>query len=70
MIVKVEIPLYIRDNDATALVYDRGQTIIRRIPITMQLRVRMHGRLKLYFNAELVNDEIVLMDEILQPQNW
>lgn len=68
IIVKVQIPLESNQEVAPALIYDRGRTFRRHVPLE-EVAARMAGRAKAFFYARLTFGQIVLGDEA-PSQGW
>jgi hypothetical protein len=69
MIVKVQLPLSSSEADPPALVYDQARTWQFYMEVTKELRARMKGRDKAFFNAERCGGKVVLLDEA-PWQDW
>lgn len=69
MIVKVQISTESSDDRKHMLIYNQNKSIVHQDELSETVSNLMGLRKKVYFNAELVGDEIVLKHEV-DPQPW
>jgi len=76
MIVKVQISLF--DSDKRILVYNKDESVMYEDKAPKEIIKRMKGKDKAYFKAHIkfininITDfpKIIILDEMVEDQNW
>lgn len=69
MIVKIQRPLSISEVNPPALVYSRGRTFQRMIPMSPVIEAALGKETKVYCEASLLNGELALGQRV-GHQEW
>lgn len=66
MIVKVQRPVA---GDPSALIYNEDRSIFHQCPVEDVADLFDEGELKVYFDADLVDDQLVFLERV-KDQSW
>lgn len=70
MIVKVQQFAFPNGANPAMLIYSKDKkTIFYEADLTEDVKQKMHGRFKAYFDSELKDKKVKLLNEV-PPQNW
>lgn len=64
MIVKVQVPISYNTDKPLALIYNKDRSVEVYIECSKELMDRMAGELRVFFKAEIVMGQIVLLEKV------
>lgn len=64
IVVKVQISIESTAPEALMLVYNKNRKVLYQAPATADVLIKMAGRLKAFFHAEIRNGIIILEEEV------
>jgi hypothetical protein len=68
-IVKIQQSFSTSASKRQMLIYNENRSVMWQSELTDDIRKLLHNRPKAYFNAEIVNDKIKVLDEA-EAQKW
>ena len=69
MIVKIQASQYTTAGQQQMLIYNEDKSFQMQEPITKEIKKILGNRLKAYFIAELINNELAIIEETVS-QDW